>query len=656
MIVREIIDAIKAEIEATPCYYDIKVKYCEKDQDLYRVIIDSSLIYSESGHMNIVLDDSFEGSAAWWAGPPKGHGDILSVVAEDEQITIRYANTYPPQKGGIIRLYPPQYLDGLLHIWQDKELSINSYDFISKISHPQQIDIEHLSGNRFPWLRERQADSLKLEGFSDSFLEGPPGTGKTTTLGILSAESLITRPNSKILLLSTTNHAVDQAILAVDKALADCKRQDLRNQIYRIGSRFISSNYVGREHLLPVIDPSLIKALTKAESERPDPSNIHAYNEWKKLIDSLRHEVRSQTKLILTKARLVAMTTTRAIFDLENLKMSTYDLVIFDEASQVGLAHALALVPLGRKRLYAGDPKQLSPIVKSERKEAKEWLGKSPFTFMKLNANNVCSLNEQSRMSETICELVSHVFYGGNLIVAKDCINNTKWINERTIHLENKNDEPHILIKNIEKDGIWSEKYKGPIRFESAETIINLLRKGIEQSSITEQQVIVLTPFRAQRALLKSMLFNAGLKKIKVSTVHRAQGSEAPIVIFDPVQASNNFLNGDEARKLINVALSRAQGKLVLLLSKYDYKNPLFFEISNIVKMSETKDDIVSIYELLKQPDFPICALNKIIKIKSNIGKVIEIIDNGKQFAIINISTGKRQVFIVESMKKALQN
>ena len=37
------------------------------------------------------------------------------------------------------------------------------------------------------------------------------------------------------------------------------------------------------------------------------------------------------------------------------------------------------LAPLGRARLYAGDPMQLAPVLRSTWREAKVWLGRSPF-------------------------------------------------------------------------------------------------------------------------------------------------------------------------------------------------------------------------------------------------------------------------------------
>jgi hypothetical protein len=44
-------------------------------------------------------------------------------------------------------------------------------------------------------------------------------------------------------------------------------------------------------------------------------------------------------------------------------------------------------------------------------------------------------------------------------------------------------------------------------------------------------------------------------------------------VIFDPVTAQNPFLNSENGRRLINVALSRAQAHVVLLLNQNDLIN-----------------------------------------------------------------------------------
>src|SRR5690606_40670799 len=94
--------------------------------------------------------------------------------------------------------------------------------------------------------------------------------------------------------------------------------------------------------------------------------------------------MKKQAGEVLKDARLAAMTTTRAVYTVDTLwdgGQGKFDLVVFDESSQVGLAHALALTPLGSKCLFAGDPQQLAPIVRSKNNLAVKWLGSSIFSL-----------------------------------------------------------------------------------------------------------------------------------------------------------------------------------------------------------------------------------------------------------------------------------
>ncbi len=99
-------------------------------------------------------------------------------------------------------------------------------------------------------------------------------------------------------------------------------------------------------------------------------------------------------------------------------------------------------------------------------------------------------------------------------------------------------------------------------------------------SYVEADDILILTPFRAQRALIKSMLGRQGQKEVRASTVHRAQGGEQKIVIFDPVDAGSPFLHSETGRRLINVAASRAQAHLIILAGEADLRNPFLSQIA----------------------------------------------------------------------------
>jgi AAA domain len=92
--------------------------------------------------------------------------------------------------------------------------------------------------------------------------------------------------------------------------------------------------------------------------------------------------------------------------------------------------------------------------------------------------------------------------------------------------------------------------------------------------------VLILTPFRAQRARIEKLLRSSKLLRTKVSTIHKAQGAERRVVIFDPVKPSAEFLNGEEGKRLINVAISRAEAQLIVLLHPDYMENPILLSIA----------------------------------------------------------------------------
>jgi hypothetical protein len=210
----------------------------------------------------------------------------------------------------------------------------------------------------------------------------------------------------------------------------------------------------------------------------------------------------------------------------------------------------------------------------------------------------------------------------------------------------------HVHLEQLAADGEWSQKYRGPIRYESAKLIAQLVRELTEYTDPSD--IIVLTPFRAQRALVRTFLRRSG---VSVSTVHRAQGSECHTVIFDPVQGNNNFLKTEDAPRLVNVALSRAKVRLVVILSAGDRRNQLFDRVSNLIESVSTRQSAIPVSLLATQLDFPFCAMNKVVEIKNSsgrvtAGRVANVINNGERFRLIDFGTGGQRTYVTAIVVK----
>ncbi len=88
----------------------------------------------------------------------------------------------------------------------------------------------------------------------------------------------------------------------------------------------------------------------------------------------------------------------------------------------------------------------------------------------------------------------------------------------------------------------------------------------------------IITPYNAQARLIHRLLRDTRLsdRGIKVATVHRFQGSEQDVIIFDTVEGPPQSKPGllllgsmnSTAMRLVNVAISRARGKFIGLLHR----------------------------------------------------------------------------------------
>ena len=656
----DILDGIDAELRESQRAERFTVEAKQQDGSVWKV-------WLAPGPSGGRLDESLEGAYAWWPGDQRGVGkgtaDVLSVVPEEEFVVLRFATSTLPERGQELRIYPIQYLQKLRDLWANESFATACLRWWDQFNVENAKSGTAVDASSFRWLRRGQREAFKLPAWKTGFLWGPPGTGKTTTLGALLARMLHQFPAHRILLLSTTNSAVDQAIVAVDASLAEMTAREpqpsaLRRNCLRIGTHFIPRYYESRQHLLPTKDLSLLKRLMELHKNEPPRQQAQQYAKWKAEIESIQKEIRKQAVDALKRARLAAMTTTSAAFRYDDLaQLPKYDLVVFDEASQVSVVHALALAGLGKHLLFAGDPKQLAPVVQSENADALEWLGKSPFEKMPDAHECTCLLDEQSRMAAPICDLISHTFYRGKLKVATEKKSDTRWHAEReTFHIQGHGKRNAYLI-STDAEAKFVPSMGGNVRFETAEQTVRLV--DALTGRLDEDDILVITPYRAQRTLIRQKLRNAGYKRIQVSTVHRAQGSERNTVIFDPVAADNPFLRNENlGPRLINVAVSRAKARIFFFASPENRRHPYIAQIAGIIENADSARQADSILQYLNQRDFPTCVFGKTVSIGRPNGttlivRVTGVDPSGTKLVGVNCHTGEPTTLSIEHLRRA---
>jgi len=527
------------------------------------------------------LDSSLEGGVAAWCG---SGSPVVAVSVEGSLIYVHQVDAPVPVSGTEITVSPPRFLESLLQCWKNENFAAECFSWAAHALVGRDRCPLVLSP-LLPGLRKRQQMAYSLLSYRAGFLWGPPGTGKTTTAAAMVADLVTSDANARVLLIAPTNSAVDQLLTAVDDHLSRSVRgQIARTDCARIGSRFVARYYEGRRHLLPEVTDELLLRKAHLEATQPGADDPGARAQWELEMNRVLAALRSQVQTVLKEKRVVAMTATLGTMHYGLLRESEpFDLIVFDEASQLGRAVSLMLAPLARRALNAGDPRQLAPILKSSNLLVKRWFGRTLFDeYMHDGHPSTCLLNEQSRMAVEICGLVSKMFYRDELRVSEDCLRDHGWCAaRRPLQLSSSGGAHNIHLVEI---GTESESYANSHRRpESAQAAVAIAQEL--GTRMDRRNILILTPFVSQRKLIRKELDARGMRGIRVSTVHAAQGAEVHTVIFDPVKGDSYFLmHPENGPRLLNVALSRTQACFVLLASNGDLKHPVLSAIADYIR------------------------------------------------------------------------
>jgi superfamily I DNA and/or RNA helicase len=266
------------------------------------------------------------------------------------------------------------------------------------------------------------------------------------------------------------------------------------------------------------------------------------------------------SKGIMEECDVVAATTHASISSL--LDDIDIDTVVMDEASQVSLINSIIPLVRADKFVLVGDDKQLEPIGEKDLSAA---LNESVFTRLKRHHEETGTkaytfLDTQYRMNKEIADISSEIFYDNQLITDDIAANRRLDIAIDDTVLSENNSVVFIDFKgsgahHITKSGTHYNK-------REIRVIHNIVSEILQ--SIKNCEIGVITPYRLQRDKIKDSLGDIS-DSVEVDTVDRFQGREKDVIIFSFVRASGNagrFLNN---RSRLNVAITRARKKLIII-------------------------------------------------------------------------------------------
>ncbi len=414
-------------------------------------------------------------------------------------------------------------------------------------------------------LNDSQKKAVRLAlGKNDlSLIQGPPGTGKTQVIAEICLQLYKNNPGIRILVCSETHVALNNLISRIAS-------QNNQVRIVRIRDKEKDS-LVDEFSPETLIQDYIVWATSCIQNQ--DALNI--------ITEELNTPFnKSLEKALALSANVAGMTCNRsAAYDFRDTT-EMFDVAIIDEVCKATLPEILSPLVIARKAILLGDPRQLPPVFCSEEQEIIRQLDSCRLDrYMYIDTlfekSNTVLLDTQYRMANPIGEMISTLFYGGNLKNGRDT--KTKdiisWIDYNPTKRWPSSEE-----ENSERPRIFNE--------DEGNIITNLVNEIL--ASTPDVTVGIITPYKAQAALLKGKIQQ--YNNIKIDTVDGFQGKECDVIIFSVTRTAGSYRFLSDTRRL-NVALSRARDRLIIVgNAEYAKGSKILSEIMKYCCMKETID------------------------------------------------------------------
>ena len=478
----------------------------------------------------------------------------------------------------IYYLFKPQELNGDFIDYEDFDLDI------------KQKGIDEYSYN------QKKAIVNALQRSPLSIIQGPPGTGKTTVITEIVFQLLEQKPDSKILITSQTNNAVDQVLENLMKNEIPILRLSglTEPRVEAIKKHTIKRKLSGWKD---VVIRNAKENLCKFQNRSDYNELEELHKDWLNTISSIKEEGTVNQRLV-DSIRVIGATCNHIASKKYSKFNFEFDYIIMDESGKATVAESLVPIVLGNNLVFVGDHRQLRPMLTAN-KEVERWLREKykkedggeydgfdeyfdrPSLFEEvieqIDGDFKAQLTECRRSARLQVELTSKCFY-------------EEEGDQEIVYIERPREKEHNLPLTIdgsvfvidigseyenEKDG------QSSFNKESVKVIANLLENLDKYDKIRGYSVGLITAYSAQYRKLRSQIRRMNLNNIRnwnaqkeeekftVSVIDRFQGLERDVVIVDLVKSGPNLNLGFlETPNRINVGLSR-QKRLLFIVGDY---------------------------------------------------------------------------------------
>ena len=478
----------------------------------------------------------------------------------------------------IYYLFKPQYLNGDFIDYEDFDLDIKQ------------------KGIAEYYYNQKKAIVNALQRSPLSIIQGPPGTGKTTVITEIVFQLLEQKPDSKILITSQTNNAVDQVLENLLKNDIPILRLSglTEPRVEAIKKHTIKRKLSGwKDMVVKKATENLCKF-----RDRPDYNELEElHKDWLNTISSIKEEGSINQRLV-DSIRVVGATCNHIASKKYSKFNFEFDYIIMDESGKATVAESLVPIVLGNNLVFVGDHRQLRPMLTAN-KEVEKWLREK---YKKEDEDEYDGFDEYFDRPSLFEEVIEHIDEDFKAQLT-ECRRSTKLQVELTskcfyepegdeeiVYVDRPKEKEHNLpltidgsVFMIDIGSEYENEKDGQSSFnrESVKVIADLLENLDKYDKIRGYSIGLITAYSAQYRKLRSQIRRMNLNRIRnwdaqkdeekftVSVIDRFQGLERDVVIVDLVKSGTNLNLGFlETPNRINVGLSR-QKRLLFIVGDY---------------------------------------------------------------------------------------
>jgi hypothetical protein len=399
-------------------------------------------------------------------------------------------------------------------------------------------------------LRHAQVDAWHgLAHARAGLILGPPGTGKTHALAWMAAGYLEARRRAGLPCRILVSAFTRNAIINLIEAIADrCQQLQAPPRVAFVGREPSNALAAGVEHL----------------------------------------DVDDAADLLTEDYAVAGMTVwglNRLIDSQGGFTGAFFHLTCVDEASQMVLSHglmAIAGMAENGRILVAGDNKQLPPIrVEHDHDVDGRRLGSSLYAFLQAAGVPEFPFDETFRLNEPLTRFPRDRFYENRFrsVVPERRLALIEGWEQGLDDWERVALDPEYPICVLIHDGPptgSSNPFEAAIAAKLGRLLFRRLpptKDGADAADKWQHRLAIVSPHRAQNALIRNMLAQGpeGAGAV-VETVDRIQGRERDAMVVSYTVADPEFALAEAefifSPERLNVTVTRARGKLVLIISR----------------------------------------------------------------------------------------